>query len=101
MNNGTANDNGYQMPQQIKDIGSKILATLMKNDETVNIGRQPIYGGFQTAHPNKHKSPQNCVLNAAYAEAVRRADNDNDPRRGGWSIRRSRLNQELQLIIIR
>ena len=39
MNNGTANDNGYQMPQQIKDISSKILATLMKNNETANIGR--------------------------------------------------------------
>ena len=47
MNNGTANDNGYQMPQQIKDISSKILATLMKNNETANIGRPPIYGGVQ------------------------------------------------------
>ena len=37
MNNGTANDNGYQMPQQIKDISSKILATLMKNNETANM----------------------------------------------------------------
>ena len=47
MNNGTVNDNGYQMPQQVKDISLKILATLMKNNETANRGRPPIYGRVQ------------------------------------------------------
>ena len=57
MNNGTANDNGYQMPQQIKDISSKILATLMKNNETANIGRPPIYEGFKTSKRAENPPP--------------------------------------------